>query len=64
MHLQTDLTAYLEEWLTDHPETTPNMVELALLDVGTNYAAKFEMARDDADDRGDWLMERQRDRVL
>jgi hypothetical protein len=66
--LQTDLNhelnARIEEWLADHPEATPATVENALVDAGTDFAARQQMARDAADERGDWLLEQRRDRQL
>jgi hypothetical protein len=66
--LQTDLNhelnARIEEWLADHPEATPATVENALIDAGTDFAARVSMARDAADERGDWMLEQKRDREV
>ena len=62
--LNHELNAFIEEWLADNPNATPADVEGALVDAGTDFAARQQMARDDADERGDWLLEQRRDRQL
>ncbi len=66
--LQTELTdlirAWVTEWLEEAPETTTQTILNALHDAGQDFEERSEMARDDADERGDWLLERQRDWLL
>jgi hypothetical protein len=64
--LQTDLNheinALIEEWIADNPDATAATVENAILDAGNDFAARVAMVRDYAEERGDWLLEQNRDR--
>ena len=64
--LQTDLNheinALIEEWLADNSDATVATVENALIDAFNDCAARVFMARDYAEERGDWLLEQNRDR--
>jgi hypothetical protein len=66
--LQTDLNheinALIEEWIADNPDATAATVENAILDAGNDFAARVFMARDEADELGDWLLEQHRDQKL
>jgi hypothetical protein len=66
--LQTDLNheinALIEEWAGDHPEVTLETIQLALIDSGNDAEARHVSSHDAADERGDWLLEQQRDRQL
>jgi len=66
--LQTDLSnelnARIEEWIADNPDATVATVENALIDAFNDCAARVSIARDEADELGDWLLEQHRDQKL
>jgi capsid protein len=66
--LQTDLNheinALIEEWIAENPDATVATVEYAIIDAGNDFAARVFMARDYADELGDWLLEQHRDQKL
>jgi len=66
--LQTDLNheinALIEEWIAENPDATVATVENAIVDAGNDFAARVFLARDYAEERGDWLLEQHRDREM
>jgi hypothetical protein len=64
--LQTDLNheinSLIEEWIAENPDATMTTVENAIVDAFNDCAARVSIARDEADELGDWLLEQHRDR--